>query len=90
MNELIIFGLLIQCVMVVVFTYLIVNINRKQQMMVNGFSHVWGQLNEINTDFKAYANEKNEKEWDYDIEPPIVTSPNNTFNTPPIEKESDN
>ena len=90
MNELIIFGLLIQCVMIVVFTYLIVNINKKQQMVVNGLSHVWGQLNEINTDFKAYATQKNEKEWEGDIEPPIVTSPNNTFNTPPSENESDN
>lgn len=90
MNELIIFGLMIQCVMIVVFTYLIVNINKKQQMVVNGLSHVWGQLNEINMDFKAYTTQKNEKEWEYDIEPPIVTSPNNTFNTLPSENESDN
>jgi hypothetical protein len=90
MNELIIFGLLIQCVMIVVFTYLIVNISKKQQMMVNGLSHVWGQLNEINIQFKAYAEVKEMGEWEYDVEPPIVPSPNNTFNTPPSENESDN
>ena len=90
MNELIIFGLLIQCVMIVVFTYLIVNISKKQQMMVNGLSHVWGQLNEINIQFKAYTEVKDKGEWEYDAEPPIVPSPNNTFNTPPSENESDN
>lgn len=90
MNELIIFGLLIQCVMIVVFTYLIVNISKKQQMMVNGLSHVWGQLNEINIQFKAYTEVKDKGEREYDVEPPIDPSPNNTFNTPPSENESDN
>ena len=90
MNELIIFGLVILCVMIVVFTHLITTIGKKQQMMVNGISHVWGQLNEINTQFKAYTQDKTDEKWDYEIEPSIVTSPNNTFNTPPSDEESDN
>jgi|MDSV01.1.fsa_nt_gb hypothetical protein len=73
--------LLIQGLMLIVFSYLIMNTNKKQQMMVNGLSHVWGQLDEIKKIFNNYTITQSMKEWKYDVEPPIVVNPNNTFNT---------
>ncbi len=81
MSEVDILFLLIQGLMLIIFSYLIVNANKKQQMMVNGLSHVWGQLDEIKKSFNNYTITQSMKEWNYDVEPPIVVSPDNTFNT---------
>jgi len=81
MNEVDMLFLLIQGLMLIVFSYLIMNTNKKQQMVVNGLSHVWGQLDEIKKSFNNYTITQSMKEWEYDVEPPIVVSPNNTFNT---------
>ena len=81
MSEVDMLFLLIQGLMLIVFSYLIMNTNKKQQMMVNGLSHVWGQLDEIKKTLADYMVADDAKEWKYDVEPPIVVSPNNTFNT---------
>ena len=81
MNEVDMLFLLIQGLMLIVFSYLIMNTNKKQQMVVNGLSHVWGQLDEIKKSFNNYTITQSMKEWKYDVEPPIVVSPDNTFNT---------
>ena len=39
--------------------------NKKQQMVVNGLSHVWGQLNEINIRFMEYMIENKNENKEY-------------------------
>ena len=63
MIEIAILSLIIECLMLGVFSYLIVTTNKKQQMMVNGLSHVWGQLNQINIRFIEYMIEDENKEY---------------------------
>jgi len=81
MSEVDMLFLLIQGLMLIIFSYLIVNANKKQQMMVNGLSHVWGQLDEIKKSFNNYTITQSMKEWENNVEPPVVVNPDNTFNT---------
>ncbi len=60
MNEIAILILMVECLILGVFSYLIVITNKKQQMMVNGLSHVWGQLNQINLMFMRMIETKKE------------------------------
>jgi len=63
MNEIAMLSLIIECLILGVFSYLIITTNKKQQMMVNGLSHVWGQLNQINIRFMEYMIEDENKEY---------------------------
>jgi len=65
MNEIAILSLVIECLILGVFSYLIITTNKKQQMMVNGLSHVWGQLNQINIRFMEYMIENKDENKEY-------------------------
>ncbi len=65
MNEIAMVGLIIECLILGVFSYLIIITNKKQQMMVNGLSHVWGQLNQINILFMEYMIENKNENKEY-------------------------
>ena len=65
MNEIAILSLVIECLILGVFSYLIITTNKKQQMMVNGLSHVWGQLNQINIRFMEYMIENKNENKEY-------------------------
>jgi len=65
MNEKAILSLVIECLILGVFSYLIITTNKKQQMMVNGLSHVWGQLNQINIRFMEYMIENKDENKEY-------------------------
>jgi len=65
MNEIAILSLVIECLILRVFSYLIITTNKKQQMMVNGLSHVWGQLNQINIRFMEYMIENKDENKEY-------------------------
>ena len=56
---------MIECLILGVFSYLIITTNKKQQMMVNGLSHVWGQLNQINIRFMEYMIENKDENKEY-------------------------
>jgi hypothetical protein len=63
MNEIAILILMVECLILGVFSYLTIITNKKQQMMVNGLSHVWGQLNQMNIRFMEYMIEYENKEY---------------------------
>tara|TARA_R110001592_G_scaffold92659_2_gene269779 strand:- start:15976 stop:16221 length:246 start_codon:yes stop_codon:yes gene_type:complete len=65
MNEIAILSLVIECLILGVFSYLIITTNKKQQMVVNGLSHVWGQLNQINIRFMEYMIENKNENKEY-------------------------
>lgn len=65
MNEIAILSLVIECLILGVFSYLTITTNKKQQMMVNGLSHVWGQLNQINIRFMEYMIENKDENKEY-------------------------
>lgn len=65
MNEIAMLSLIIECLILIVFAYLIIITNKKQQMTVNGLSHVWGQLNQINIRFMEYMIENKNENKEY-------------------------
>ena len=65
MNEIAMMSLIIECLILGAFSYYLVAMNKKQQMVVNGLSHVWGQLNEINIRFMEYMIENKNENKEY-------------------------